>query len=105
MTEYAVAFVTCAGLQQARDLGRKILEKRLAACVNIVPAVESMYWWQGKITGGNETLLIFKTQKSLVRDFVSAVKEIHGYDVPEIIFLDISSGNEDYLRWIEEETS
>ena len=82
----------------------RCLADRLAACANIIPGVRSRYWWQGKLETGNESLLIMKTRDDLVANLVAKIKEIHTYEVPEIITFEIKEGNADYLKWIDEET-
>jgi len=74
----------------------------MVACVNIIPKVQSVYWWDGKVNVDEEQLLIFKTETSLSPTIISAVKEIHPYDVPEVIFTPIQDGNDKYLEWISE---
>lgn len=101
--EKVVIFITASSEEQARKIARLLLNQRKAACVNIVPKVESLYWWKGKLESAQETLLIVKTKASLVSDIVNTVKKAHSYEVPEIIALPIVDGNEDYLKWIEGE--
>ena len=80
-----------------------LLNQRKAACVNIVPNVSSLFWWQDKLDSAQESLLIVKTKASLLDEIIRLVKEIHSYDVPEIIALPIIGGNQDYLEWIDKE--
>ena len=72
----------------------------MAACVNILPDVESNYWWKGKIESSQEWMLVVKTQEKMVQRIIERVKEIHSYEVPEVIALPIVMGNRDYLQWI-----
>ena len=81
---------------------KTLLNEKLAACVNIVKGVESMFWWEGKIDQASEALLIIKTKKSILRKLIKTVKSVHSYTVPEIIALSILDGNQDYLKWIDE---
>jgi periplasmic divalent cation tolerance protein len=90
--------------ESADDIADAVLEDRLAACVNILPQVRSKYWWEGKINTDNESLLIMKTRDDLVADLIAKIKEMHPYEVPEVIAFDIKEGNADYLKWIAEET-
>jgi periplasmic divalent cation tolerance protein len=83
----------------------KLLAERKAACVNIIPKVESHYRWQGKIESDDELLLIVKTRITLLDEIITLVKENHPYTIPEIIAMPIVGGNADYLQWIEKETS
>ena len=98
-----VIFVTCSSEADAHKIADKLLISRKAACVNIVPRVESSYWWKGKLESVRESLLIIKTRTSLLSEVVDMVKTAHSYEVPEIIALPIIGGNHDYLKWIDEE--
>jgi periplasmic divalent cation tolerance protein len=99
-TVFAVVLVTASGLEEGNKICAAILEKRLAACVNIVPKISSLFWWQGKIDAADEVLLIVKTRASRVKDIIDAVKAIHSYSVPEVIALPVITGHSDYLDWI-----
>jgi periplasmic divalent cation tolerance protein len=98
-----VIFVTTGSEPEAHKIADLLLTKRKAACVNIVPRVESSFWWQGKLDSAQESLLIIKTRASLLSEIVDLVKASHSYDVPEIIAMPIIDGNEDYLKWIDDE--
>ena len=99
-----VVFITVDSPENAQKLADKLLTERQAACVNIIPGVESHYWWQGKIEKTDELMLAVKTRAALLDELTQLVKENHPYTVPEIIALPIIGGNEDYLKWIERET-
>ncbi len=101
--EYAVILVTASSLEEAQKIAAVLLNKRKAACINIMPQVQSSYWWQGKIDKAEESLLIIKTMASAIQDVIELVKANHSYTVPEIIALPIMAGNPDYLEWIEHE--
>ncbi|GAI85948.1 unnamed protein product [marine sediment metagenome] len=101
--EYVVLFITTADEEEAKLISRVLLEQRKAACVNIVPGVSSLFWWQGNIDSAQESLLVIKTRAMLVNEVVQLVKEIHSNDVPEIIALPIVGGNKDYLEWVDKE--
>ena len=105
MTEFqqVVVFVTVGTQEEAQKIASALLEQRKAACVNIVPRVDSHFWWEGKLETDQEALMIIKTKASLVDELVGLVKEIHPYDVPEVIALPIIGGNQDYLEWIDRE--
>ena len=98
---YCVVFVTAGSRSEARRIARALLEQRLVACANIVPGIESHYWWEGKIDHAREWLLVMKTQRSKFRAVERAVKQLHSYQVPEIIALPLFAGQTDYLRWID----
>ena len=95
----------CTCPQELADsIADAILKDRLAACVNIVPGIRSKYWWEGEINTDGESLLIMKTRDELVADLIARIKEVHPYEVPEVIAFQIKEGNAEYLRWIDEET-
>ncbi|MFC1951613.1 divalent-cation tolerance protein CutA [Chloroflexota bacterium] len=98
-----VIFITSGTDKEAHKIAEALLTQRKAACVNILPWVSSLFWWQDKIDSAQESLLIVKTRASLLAEIVALVKEIHSYDVPEIIALPIIGGNQDYLEWIGKE--
>ncbi|MBC8429539.1 MAG: divalent-cation tolerance protein CutA [Dehalococcoidia bacterium] len=102
MEEFAhiALFITTASIEEAQRIASVLLNKRKAACVNIVPKVSSFFWWQEKLDSAQESLLIIKTKASELNEIVNLVKEHHSYDIPEIIALPIIGGNQDYLEWI-----
>ena len=101
--ENVVIFITTGTDEEARKVAEVLLKQRKAACVNIVPMISSLFWWQDRLDSAQENLLIVKTGASLLNEIVSLVKEVHSYDVPEIIALPIIGGNRDYLDWIGKE--
>ncbi len=88
---------------EGKKIARALVESRLAACVNVVPGLTSLYWWQGEIQEDQEELLIVKTRADVLDRLVAEVKRIHPYSVPEVIALPILGGNPDYMRWVDEE--
>jgi len=98
-----VIFITTGTDQEAHDVANLLLKERKAACVNILPRMSSLFWWQDKLDSAEESLLIVKTRASLLGEIVRLVREIHSYEVPEIIALPIIGGNPDYLEWIGKE--
>ena len=101
---YLVVFITTSSYEEARKIADALVDLRKAACVNIVPKVNSLFRWKGKIEDVEESLMVVKTRAELFPDIVSTVKSIHSYEVPEIIALPIVEGNPDYLSWLKEET-
>jgi periplasmic divalent cation tolerance protein len=105
MSERAVfVYTTYPSLVEAERIGKAVLERRLAACVNILPGMISHYRWQGKIERGEEVVMIIKTRASLAERVQAAVKELHAYDTPAILILPIEGGEAGYLEWITKET-
>ena len=98
-----VVFITAASQEEARKIAELLLNQRKAACVNIIPRVDSLFWWQGKLDSAQESLLIVKTRARLLPEIIETVKKAHSYEVPEIIALPIIGGNEDYLNWMDSE--
>ena len=99
-----VVFVTTSGEEEAEKIAGLLLEKRKAACVNVIPRVDSRFWWEGKLDSAQESLLIIKTRAALVPELVETVKKAHSYTIPEIVALPIVGGNKDYLDWVDQET-
>jgi len=97
---FCLVMVTAPDIEIARKLVRGALEARLVACGNIVPGLESHYWWEGKIEQAAEILILFKTVKSSFSKLESYITAAHPYDTPEIIALDLASGSAKYLQWI-----
>ena len=103
--KYIVVFITAPSEEVGRGIAQVLLEKKLAACVNIVAPINSLYVWQGETHDDQEVLLIVKTRAGLFEgELIPAVKAAHPYDVPEIIALPVLLGDQDYLDWIEAET-
>ncbi|CAN6311324.1 unnamed protein product [Urochloa humidicola] len=99
-----VVYVTVPNKEAGKKLAGSIISEKLAACVNIVPGVESVYWWEGKVQSDAEELLIIKTRESLLDALTEHVKANHEYDVPEVIALPIKGGNLKYLEWLKNST-
>ena len=97
-------YVTAKDKDEARRIGRELVESRLAACVNVIDGVNSMYWWQGKVQDDAEAVLIAKTQEALVPQLIEKVKLLHSYDCPCIAALPILDGNPAFLQWVADET-
>ena len=102
MTNVRIVLTTASSQAEARKIGHALVERRLAACVNIVPQVESVYRWQGNVETANEWLLLIKTEADLFERVRDAVKELHSYDLPECVMLEVAAGSQEYLGWIAE---
>jgi periplasmic divalent cation tolerance protein len=99
-----VIFVTTPSSAEAVKIGRTLVQERLAACVNIVSGVRSIYRWQGKICDEPEALMVLKTRSGKLQKIIRRVQSLHSYSVPEIIALPILGGSKEYLSWIREVT-
>jgi periplasmic divalent cation tolerance protein len=104
MERAVFVYTTHPSLVEAEKIGRAIVERRLAACVNILPGTISHYWWQGALERGEEVVMIIKTRASLAEPVRAAVKEMHSYTTPAIVVLPIESVDQGYLSWILAET-
>lgn len=103
--EFIVVYVTAQNEEEAAKIAKTLVAEKLAACVNIVKSIRSIYSWEGKIEDDSEVLMIAKTRKELFGWLKDRVKELHSYTVPEIIALPIIDSSEDYLNWIKDETA
>ena len=95
-----IALTTCPNSEVATQLAQACIENKLAACVNIIPAIQSIYRWKGKIEQDNESLLLMKTNKDNLKQLDEFIQQNHPYDVAEFITLNIESGSQAYLDWI-----
>src|SRR5579863_8652807 len=97
-------YVTATSKEEARKIGREVVERRLAACANVLDSIQSIYWWEGAVQEANEAVLILKTKESTLQELIETVRRLHSYDCPCIVALSIKAGNPAYLEWIENET-
>jgi periplasmic divalent cation tolerance protein len=104
MTEYIIVLITGPSEEESARIGHALVGERLAACVNIIPAVRSIYRWEGRIEDEKEVLLIIKTKRVLFERLQKRVKELHSYSVPEIVALPLVEGDEAYMNWLGQET-
>jgi periplasmic divalent cation tolerance protein len=105
VTDAIVALSTVGNAGDAQRIGRALVERRLVACVNVVPGVTSIYAWKGSVTTDTELLLVMKTRREKLDEVRSALLELHPYEVPELIALPIEGGHGAYLEWIEDSVS
>jgi len=96
-----VVLITAGSEEEAHKIAELLVNEKKAAYVNIVPEVDSLFRWKGKIDSAHESLLLVKTRASLLSEIISLVKQIHSYEVPEIIALPIVGGSEEYLKWLD----
>ncbi len=104
MERAVFVYTTWPSAVEAEQAGRTLVERRLAACVNILPGMVSLYWWEGQVDRGQEAVMIVKTRASLAPAVEQAVKELHSYTVPAILVLPIESVEPNYLGWLMAET-
>lgn len=102
--EYVIVLTTLPADADAEDFGRSLVDDRLAACVNLLPLMESVYRWEGRIEQESERQIAIKTARSRVEALWERVREMHPYEVPEFVVLPIIDGNEGYLKWVGEST-
>ena len=100
MTDKIVVLSTCATEEEARRIAEELIRRRLAACVNLLPRVRSIYHWKGAVEEGEEILMIIKTARSRFEELRAELARLHSYEVPEIIALPVVDGAESYLEWI-----
>lgn len=104
MERAVFVYTTYPSIVEAEKAGQAIVERRLAACVNILPGMVSYYWWESKIDRGEEVVMIIKTRASLAKAVERAVKEMHSYTTPAILVLPLESVEPTYLAWLMKET-
>jgi periplasmic divalent cation tolerance protein len=100
--EYQVVFCTVPNFEIAKNIARETVSNKLAACCNIIPGLTSVYTWKNEIQEDSELLLIIKTKGNVLRELTEKIKELHPYEVPEIIALEFDKGNKEYLNWVNE---
>ncbi len=105
MTDARIVLTTAGSQDEAKKIAQTLVERRLAACVNIVPQIESVYRWRGKVESATECLLVIKTQVSAFEKVRDAVRELNSYDLPECVMLEIEGGSHGYLKWILDNTA
>jgi periplasmic divalent cation tolerance protein len=105
MTEKIVVLSNCGSEEEAHRVARALVEARLAACVNIVPGVRSIYHWQGSVQEDSEWMLIIKSTRPLFEQLAAELRKIHSYEVPEVLAIPVVAGDEAYLEWLNRELS
>ena len=102
-SEFIQVFTTTENEQEAQEIARALVEKRLAGCVQIIGPIKSIYWWKENIETAEEWLCIIKTKKRLFEKLEKSIREIHPYETPEILAIPITKAGEDYLNWLDRE--
>ena len=98
--DFAIILTTASAVEEGQSIANTLVEKQLAACVNIIPKISSVYHWEGQIQSESEVLLLIKTTKDLESEVYQEVQNLHSYDTPELITLPITNGSETYLDWM-----
>jgi periplasmic divalent cation tolerance protein len=104
MTDALLVFTTLPSADKAAELGKVLVEERLAACANLIPAVRSIYRWQGKLQDENEVLVLLKTRAEHLERLKLRILELHPYEVPEVLAVPVEAGYQPYLEWLAGET-
>jgi periplasmic divalent cation tolerance protein len=105
MSKFCVVLVTCGSLPEAKRIGGELVKQKLAACVNIIPQINSIFFWKGRLSQEKETLLLIKTRSVLFSNLVRRIKNLHSYEVPEIIALPILAAEKNCTAWLKEQTA
>ena len=105
MTDVMILLCTCGNREEARQIARALVEEQLAACVTILPPVESIYRWQGKVEHAEEIQILIKSIGEKFAKLNQRITELHSYDTPEILSVPVAEGSDKYIRWLREETS
>lgn len=105
MTDVVLVYVTAGSPEESERIARALLEERLIACANLLGGVKSLYWWQGALEEATETLLLMKTRRPLLKRLIERVRELHTYEVCEVLATPVLDGNPAYLEWVLSETA
>ena len=103
MEQAIQVFTTTETREEAQAIGRALVEKRLAGCVQVIGPISSIYWWEGEVETAQEYLCLVKASSGLYDELEAAIKDAHPYDTPEILAMPVTAGNADYLQWLREE--
>src|SRR5262249_42063205 len=101
MSQARIVLTTAGSVDEARKIAHALVERKLAACVNIVPQIESVYRWQGKVETASEWLLVIKTEVTAFDGVRSTIEALHSYEIPECIMLEVTNAGKEYLKWID----
>jgi periplasmic divalent cation tolerance protein len=100
---YSIVYITTSGILESKAITKRLLEDKLACCVNIIPSIESMYLWKGKIEEDSESMMVVKTKSVLVDEVIKMVENVHSYETPCILEITVNKGSNNYLKWMETE--
>ena len=99
----SIVYITTSGLIESKKIAKMLLEEKLAACINIIPTVESIYLWKGKIEEDSESIMLVKTRSELVENVIKKVEEVHSYEIPCVLEITLNKGSKTYLKWMKSE--
>jgi periplasmic divalent cation tolerance protein len=102
MTNKVLVFTTAGNQSEAQKIAQELVERRLAACVNIVPRIHSVYRWEGKVESAEEYLLVIKTTQAHSSQVQTTIRELHSYELPECILISVEGGSAEYLKWLDD---
>jgi periplasmic divalent cation tolerance protein len=97
---YSMVYITTSGALESKEIAIKLLEEKLAACINIIPKVDSIYLWKGKIEQDSESIMVVKTKSGLVEEVIKRVEEVHSYETPCVLEITVTKGSKKYLEWM-----
>ena len=100
---YSLVYVTTSKESESKKIARELLKEKLAACINIIPKIESLYLWKGEIEEDSESIMVIKTKSELVEQVIGRIEELHSYEIPCILEITIDNGSKNYLNYIESE--
>lgn len=100
---YSIIYITTSNSEESEKIAKTLLKEKIVACANIIPQMNSFYWWEGKIEEDEESILILKTRKDHLDRVITRVKEIHSYDIPCILEIKVKSASSEYLKWLEDQ--
>ncbi len=104
MEGFLLVYITCSNLEEAKAIGKAVVEEKLAACANCISSMESIYIWKDKLQEDKEAILILKTTSQRIEELTKRVKDLHSYENPCVIYYKLEGGSKDYLDWIQEMT-
>ncbi len=99
----SIVYITTSGLIESKKIAKMLLKEKLAACINIIPTVESIYLWKGEIEEDSESIMVVKTGSELVENVIKRVEEVHSYEIPCILAITVNKGSKTYLEWMKRE--
>lgn len=100
---YSIVYITTSGALESKEIAKKLLEEKIAACINIIPTVDSIYLWKGKTEQDSESIMIVKTKSEMVEEVIKKIEEIHSYEIPCVLEITVNNGSKNYLEWMESE--